>query len=87
LMLVSLPLLERLRPLAWTKAAMRAVGPAVIGVMVVSLVQLGPHALPDLFTAAIFVGAVTALLFWRIRAMKLMGTGAVFEALRTRFAA
>jgi chromate transporter len=87
LMLVSLPLLERVRPLAWTKAAMRAVGPAVIGVMVVSLVQLGPHALPDLFTAAIFVGAVTALQFWRIGAMKLMGTGAVLGALRTRFAA
>jgi chromate transporter len=86
LMLPSLPLLERVRALAWTKAAMKAVGPAVIGVMVVSLVQLGPHAVPDFFTALIFVGTVTALLVWRIGAMKLMGTGAVLGVLRSRFA-
>jgi chromate transporter len=65
---------------------MKAVGPAVIGVMVVSLVQLGPHAVPDFFTALIFVGTVTALLVWRIGAMKLMGTGAVLGVLRSRFA-
>jgi hypothetical protein len=53
--------------------------------MVVSLVQLGPHALADHFTIAIFLGTVTAVLVWRIGAMKLMGTGAVLGVLRSRF--
>jgi len=87
LMLLSLPLLERIRALAWTKAAMRAVGPAVIGVMAVSLVQLGPHAVPDFFTAVIFLATVIALIGWRIGAMKLMGTGAVLGMFRSRLVA
>ena len=36
---------------------------------------------------SVVVNVATALLFWRIRAMKLMGMGAVLGALRTRFAA
>jgi chromate transporter len=47
LMLSVLPMFECVRTLMWTRAPLKGVGPAVIGVMVVSLMQMAPHALPD----------------------------------------
>jgi chromate transporter len=84
LMLSILPMLARARTLVWTRAAMKGVGPAVIGVLAVSLVQLAPHALPDPFAIAILVGTLIVLLAWRIGAIKLMMAGAVLGVLRDR---
>jgi chromate transporter len=84
LMLSVLPMFERVRTLMWTKAAMKGVGPAVIGVLAVSLVQMAPHALPDALAVAIFIGTLIALLAWRIGAMKLMMAGAGVGVLRSR---
>ena len=84
LMLSMLPMFERVRTLVWTKAAMRGVGPAVIGVLAVSLVRMAPHALPDPFAIAILIGTLTALLAWRIGAIKLMMAGAGLGVLRSR---
>lgn len=84
LMLAILPVFERVRTLAWTRAAMRGVGPAVIGVMTIFLVRMAPHALPDPLAIAILMGTLIALLAWRIGALKLMGTGAVVGVLRNR---
>jgi chromate transporter len=84
LMLSVLPMFERVRTLVWTKAAMKGVGPAVIGVLAVSLVQMAPHALPDSFAIAIFVGTLIAILGWRLGAIKLMMGGAVLGVLRSR---
>ena len=84
LMLSMLRMFERVRTLVWTKAAMRGVGPAVIGVLAVSLVRMAPHALPDPFAIAILVGTLTALLAWRIGAIKLMMSGAGLGVLRSR---
>ena len=39
----------------------------------VSLVQLGPAALPDVFAQLVFLASVLALLVWRIGTVKLMG--------------
>jgi chromate transporter len=84
LMLSTLPLLTRVRELAWMKAIMQGVGPAVIGVLAVSLVRLAPHALPDLFAIAILLGTLTALLFWRVSTMKLILVGSILGVLRSR---
>ena len=84
LMLSILPAFERTRRLLWTKAAMKGIGPAVIGVLAVSLFQMTPHALPDPLAIGIFVGTVAAMLVWRVGAIKLMVLGALLGVLRDR---
>ena len=85
MMLAMLPVLDRVRALVWTKAALQGIGPALIGVISVSLVQMAPHALPDPFATSIFIATVIALLTWRIDAVKLMIAGAVLGVLRSSF--
>ena len=63
---------------------MRGIGPAVIGVLAVSLFQLAPHALPDPFAIAVLVATVIALLLWRVGTVKLMIAGSVLGVLRSR---
>jgi len=84
LMLSVLPVFERARKLAWIRAAMKGIGPAVIGVLGVSLWQMAPHAIPDSVAAVVFIGTVTALLAWRVSAIKLMAAGAGVGVLRSR---
>lgn len=62
LMLAILPTLERVRRLAWIKAAMRGIGPAVIGTICVTILQLVPHAAPDAFTAVVLAITVVVVL-------------------------
>lgn len=84
LMLGLLPIFDRVRNIAWMKAAMRGIGPAVIGVLTVSLTQLAPHAAPDALAWAMFAPAVALLLAWRVGAIKLMLGGAALGMLRER---
>lgn len=84
LMLSILPAFERARHLVWTKAVMKGIGPAVIGVLAVSLLQMAPHALPDAFAMVLFAGTVAALLAWQVGAIKLMVLGASLGVLRDR---
>jgi chromate transporter len=84
LMLATLPAFDRLRGLVWAKAAMQGIGPAVIGVLAVSLVQMTPHALHDRFAVAILIATVVVLFVWRIGAVKLMIAGSFFGVLRSR---
>ena len=86
-MLSLLPIFERVRTLVWTTAAMKGVGPAVIGVLAVSLAQMAPHALPDPFSIVILIATLTALLAWRIGAIKLMMAGAGLGVVRSRLCA
>jgi chromate transporter len=87
IMLAILPVFDRVRTLAWTKAAMRGVGPAVMGVLAMFLVRMAPHALPDPMAVAILIGTLIALLAWRVGALKLMGAGAVVGMLWSRLRA
>ena len=84
LMLSLLPIFERARKLLWTKAAMKGIGPAVIGVLTVSLLQMAPHALPDVFATMIFAATVGTMLAWRVGAIKAMVAGALAGVLRDR---
>lgn len=86
LMLSILPVFDRVRNLQWMKAAMKGIGPAVIGMLTVSLTQMAPHAVPDYFAMAIFAFTVLALVAWRIGAIKVMLGGAVAGVLRDRLA-
>jgi chromate transporter len=84
IMLAILPALDRVRQLAWIKAMMRGMAPAVIGVLAVSLVRLSPAAVPDPVALLILVGTVAATLFLRTGALKLMIGGAALGVLRSR---
>src|SRR5437870_11407061 len=72
IMLSILPVLDRIRTLAWMRAAMKGMGPAVIGVLAVSLLRLAPYALPDPFARVIMAATIVVLLDSRIRAFNLM---------------
>jgi chromate transporter len=78
LMLSILPWLERVRRVAWVKAAMKGISPAVVGAIAVSMVHLAPHAAPDAFTAALLVLTVVALIVWqRLPVLSLVAGGGV----------
>jgi chromate transporter len=84
LMLLILPMLDRVRTLGWINATIQGVGPAVSGVFAVALVRLAPPALPDLFAIAMLVATVLVLSAWRIGAVKLMLAGSMVGVLRSR---
>jgi chromate transporter len=79
-----LPVFERVRKLSWIAAAMRGIGPAVMGVLAVKLFQMTPHALPDIVTVGIFIATIVVLLASRLSAFKVMFAGAVFGVLKNR---
>ena len=66
LMLSIVPVLDKVRRLAWIKAAMKGISPAVIGTIAVVIVQLAPHAAPDAFTAAVLALTACAMLAWKL---------------------
>ena len=85
LMLAILPVLERARTLAWTRAVMRGTAPAVVGVLAVSLFRLAPYALPDLFAGAILALSLVAVVVYRLATVRVMIAGSLLGALRTHF--
>jgi chromate transporter len=76
LMLSMLPLLEHMKRLTWMKAALQGISPAVIGVTVVALLGMLPHAIPDLLTGVLAVGTVVAMGLWHLSPLMLMTGGA-----------
>ena len=77
LMLSILPVLERVRRLAWVKAAMKGITPAVVGAIGVTIVQLLPHAAPDLFTELLLALTVIALAAWRLPVLSVVLGGSL----------
>jgi chromate transporter len=84
LMLALLPIFDRIRTLDWTRAAMQGVMPAVIGVMVISLARLVPHAAPDPMACGLLVVATVTLVLWRPAPLKVVLAGSVFGTVRER---
>jgi chromate transporter len=77
LMILSiLPLLRRMKDLQWLKAFMRGVAPAVIGALAVSLVQMAPHAAPDIFTWCLLALTIAIMLLYKIGTLPVVGGGA-----------
>src|SRR5438105_5472062 len=60
IMLAILPVLDPVRQMAWVKATMKGMAPAVIGVLAVSLIRLSPAAVPDPFALLILIGTIAA---------------------------
>jgi hypothetical protein len=60
-------------------------GPAVVGILAVSLFRLAPHALPDLFAVAILIVSLVALIAYRLGPVRLMIAGSSLGALRAHF--
>jgi chromate transporter len=84
IMLAILPVLDRIRQLAWMKAMTRGMAPAVIGVLIVSLVRISPAAIPDPFALLILVATLAFTLSLRMGAFKLMAGGAVMGVIRSQ---
>jgi chromate transporter len=84
MMLAILPAFDRVRTLVWTRAALKGISPAVIGVLAVSLVRLAPHALPDVLAGATLIATVVVLMLWRVATLKVMLVGAVLGVVRSR---
>jgi chromate transporter len=84
IMLAILPMLDHVRQMAWMKATMRGMSPAVIGVLAVSLVRLSPAAVPDPLALLILIGTIAATLAFGVGAFKLMIGGAVLGIVRSQ---
>ena len=80
LMLSVVPVMERVRQLAWIRSAMRAISAGVIGVISVSLAHMAPHAVPDAFTASLTLLTVAGMLAWSLGPLPLMLGGALAGA-------
>jgi chromate transporter len=86
LMLAVLPVLERIKRLAWMQAALQGISPAVIGMTAVAVLQMLPYAVPDLLTGVMAIGTVVAMGFWRLSPLPLItGGAAIGFMLRTRW--
>lgn len=77
LMLSILPFLERVRRLAWVKAAMKGISPAVVGAIAVSVIQLVPHAVSDTLTGAVLIVTILLLVAWRLPVLSMVVGGGV----------
>jgi chromate transporter len=78
LMILSiLPLLNKMKDLQWLKAFMRGIGPAVIGALAVSLIQMAPHAAPDPFTWLLLAVTIALLLLGKVGPLPLIFGGAL----------
>ncbi|TAM45441.1 MAG: chromate efflux transporter [Gammaproteobacteria bacterium] len=77
LMLSVLPWMVRIKEWGWMKAALKGIGPAVIGLLTVALGDMLPAAVTDVFTALLLLGGVAALLIGRAGPLPPMMAGAV----------
>ena len=81
--LAILPVLDRFRKVAWMRAVMKGMAPAVIGMLAVSLVRLAPHAVPDPISIAILAAALVLMAATKISPFHLVIGGALLGVLRT----
>ncbi len=65
LMLSLLPAFDRVKQIVWIKAALKGIGPVVIGMITVTLVRMLPAALPDMLTIVMAIATVIILGLWR----------------------
>lgn len=85
LMLSVIPMLDRVRRIGWMSAALKGISPAVIGMIAVALLEMSPHAVPDVATGLMTLATVLAMIAWRLGPLPLMTLGgAVGAALRAR---
>ncbi len=75
LMLSILPVLRRMEGIVWLQAALKGISPAVIGMTAVALIQMVPTAVPSVFTGALALATIVAMLVWRVGPLPLMAVG------------
>jgi chromate transporter len=87
LMLAVLPVMERIKRLAWMKAALQGISPAVIGMTAVAVIRMLPYAISGMLTGLLTVGTVAVMGLWRLSPLPLMtGGAAIGLVLRARLA-
>jgi chromate transport protein ChrA len=83
-MLAILPVFDRVRNLAWARAAIQGIAPGVIGVMSVALARMAPPAVPDVLAVLVLLVTVAALVLWQVAPINALLGGAITGALRSR---
>jgi chromate transport protein ChrA len=68
--------LEHVKHVAWMKAALQGISPAVIGVTAVAVLRMMPYAIPDLLAVALAAGTAVAMGLWRLSPLPLLTGGA-----------
>ena len=81
MMLSVLPLLRKLKNPQWLRAFMRGVGPAVIGALAVLLVQMAPHAAPDIFAWILLALTIGIILLCNVGPLPIIAAGGVIGLL------
>jgi len=76
LMLSILPWFTRIKQWTWMKAALKGVGPAVIGLLVVALFEMLPAAVTDVFTGLMVIASVAVLMLGKTGPLAPMLAGA-----------
>jgi chromate transporter len=76
------PVASRLRQAPWTATLLDGVNAAALALMTGVLVQLGQHALTDVLTCAVAVGAFALLLRFKLNSVWLILAGAMIGVLR-----
>jgi chromate transporter len=84
LMLAILPVFDRVRNLAWARAAIQGIAPGVIGVMSVALARMALPAVPDVLAVLVLLATVAGLILWQVAPIKALLAGAIAGALRSR---
>ena len=84
MVLSILPLLRRMKDLAVAQSIHARSGPAVIGALGVSVVQMAPHAAPDIFTWGLLGGTIAIALFSKLGPLPLIAGGAALGFLSWR---
>ena len=77
LMLGILPMLERIKRIAWMKFALKGISPAVIGMIALAMLQMLPKAVPDELAGVLLIVAIALMLARRVSPLPLMLAGGV----------
>src|SRR5215510_5717145 len=85
--LLVVPVFDRMRSLAWAKAVIQGVVPAVIGVMAIAILRMWRSAAPDPLATLVLVATVAVLHLSRVTPMKAILGGAAVGIVRSRWLA
>ena len=85
LILSTVPVLDRMKRIRWMSAALKGISPAVIGMIAAALLDMLPHAVPDVTTVLLTLATVVVILVWRVSPLPAMAAGgAIGAVLRAR---
>lgn len=80
LILLTVPVLDRVKRIRWMSAALKGISPAVIGMIAAALLAMLPHAVLDVTTVVLTLVTVVAIVVWRVSPLPAMAAGGAIGA-------